>query len=104
MRLVKQLYVIDMEQSQYSKTVDKILTPDIAVSMGCDVNCTYVGRSFADAWEIIDTTGKSDEFFVRVTEETARRIKSLKSPPLCRQKSGRQTVRQSADEKSKAAQ
>ena len=30
-RLMKQLYGIDMEQSQYSKTIDKIPTPDIAV-------------------------------------------------------------------------
>ena len=29
-RLMKQLYGIDMEQSQYSKTIDKIPTPDIA--------------------------------------------------------------------------
>ena len=32
-RLMKQLYGIDMEQSQYSKTIDKIPTPDIAISM-----------------------------------------------------------------------
>ena len=31
-RLMKQLYGINMEQSQYSKTIDKIPTPDIAIS------------------------------------------------------------------------
>ena len=31
---MKQLYGIDMEQCQYSKTIDKIPTPDIAISMG----------------------------------------------------------------------
>ena len=45
-RLMKQLYGIDMEQSQYSKTIDKIPTPDIAISMGCDVGCPYIGRAF----------------------------------------------------------
>lgn len=34
-RLIKELYGIDMEQTQYSKTIDKIPTPDIAISMGC---------------------------------------------------------------------
>lgn len=34
-RLMKQLYDIDMEQTQYSKTIDKIPEPDIAISMGC---------------------------------------------------------------------
>lgn len=38
-RLMKQLYGIDMEQSQYSKTIDKIPAPDIVISMGCDVEC-----------------------------------------------------------------
>ena len=47
-RLMKQLYGIDMEQSQYSKTIDKIPTPDIAISMGCDVGCPYIGRAFDD--------------------------------------------------------
>ena len=43
-RLLKKLYSIDMEQTQYSKTIDKIPAPDIAVSMGCDVECPYIGR------------------------------------------------------------
>ena len=41
-RLMKQLYDIDMEQTQYSKTIDHIPTPDIAISMGCDVGCPYI--------------------------------------------------------------
>ena len=41
-RLMKELYGIDMEETQYSKTYDKIPTPDIAISMGCDVE---IGRA-----------------------------------------------------------
>ena len=41
-RLMKKLYNIDMEKTQYSKTYDKIPTPDIAISMGCDVGCPYI--------------------------------------------------------------
>ena len=67
-RLMKQLYGIDMEQSQYSKTIDKIPTPDIAISMGCDVGCPYIGRAFDDNWGLPDPTGKSDECFIQVIE------------------------------------
>lgn len=35
-RLMKELYGIDMERTQYSKTIDMIPAPDIAISMGCD--------------------------------------------------------------------
>lgn len=78
-RLVKQLYGIDMEQTQYSKTVDKIPTPDIAISMGCDVGCPYIGKAFDEDWGLPDPTGKSDEDFIQVIEEIARRIKLLES-------------------------
>ncbi len=60
-RLMKQLYGIDIEQSQYSKTIDKIPFPDIAISMGCDVECPYIGRAFNDDWKLDDPTGKNDE-------------------------------------------
>ena len=77
-RLMKQLYGIDMEQSQYSKTIDKIPTTDIAISMGCDVGCPYIGRAFDDNWGLPDPTGKSDECFIQVIERISQKIKDLK--------------------------
>ena len=74
-RLIKAMYQIDMEQDQYSKTIDKIPIPDIVISMGCDVGCPYIGRAFDDNWGLADPTGKSDECFLQVIEEIAQRIK-----------------------------
>ncbi|MGN0452311.1 MAG: arsenate reductase ArsC [Ruminococcus sp.] len=65
-RLVKKLYGIDMEQSQYSKTIDEIPEPDIVISMGCDVGCPYIGRAFDDDWGLSDPTGNNDEAFAEV--------------------------------------
>ncbi len=76
-RLMKEIYGIDMEKSQYSKTVDEIPKPDIAISMGCDVGCPYIGRAFNDDWGLVDPTGKSDEYFVQVIKEIARKITLL---------------------------
>ncbi len=76
-RLMKQLYGIDMEQTQYSKTIDKIPTPDVVISMGCDVGCPYIGRAFDDNWNLPDPTGKSDEVFKSVIAEIEKRILSL---------------------------
>ena len=76
-RLMKEIHGIDMEQSQYSKTIDKIPAPDMAISMGCDVECPFAGRAFDDDWGLADPTGKSDECFVQVMEEIARKIKEL---------------------------
>ncbi len=76
-RLLKELYGIDMELTQYSKTVDKIPTPDIAISMGCDVGCPFIGRAFDDDWGLTDPTGKSDEEFARVIEQIELNIHKL---------------------------
>lgn len=77
-RLVKQLYGIDMEKTQYSKTFCEIPEPDIAISMGCDVGCPYIGRDFDDNWRLSDPTGKSDEVFVEVIKQIEENIKALK--------------------------
>lgn len=76
-RLIKQLYGIDMEKTQYSKTFDKIPTPDIAISMGCDVGCPFINKPFDDNWNLPDPTGKSDEEFLAVINEIERKIKLL---------------------------
>ena len=68
-RLMKQLYGIDMVQTQYNKTIDKIPTPDIAISMGCDVGCPYIGRAFDDNWGLPDPTGKEDSIFTAVIKK-----------------------------------
>ena len=77
-RLMKQLYGIDMELTQYSKTFDKIPTPDIAVSMGCDVGCPYIGRDFDYNWGLTDPTGKSDAEFEKIIRQIEKNILELK--------------------------
>lgn len=76
-RIMKQLYNIDMEQTQYSKTIDKIPTPDIAISMGCDVGCPYIGRAFDDNWGLLDPTGQSDDFFIEIIKQIENNIKNI---------------------------
>ena len=76
-RLMKQLYGIDMEQTQYSKTFDKIPSPDIAVSMGCDVGCPYIGRDFDENWGLQDRTGQSDEVFSEVIKGKEEELRDI---------------------------
>ena len=76
-RLIKALYGIDMEQTQYSKLISDIPEPDIAISMGCNVGCPFIGRPFDDNWELEDPTGKSDEEFKKVIDEIRVRIMEL---------------------------
>ena len=77
-RIMKELYGIDMELTQYSKTIDKIPEPDIAISMGCDVGCPYIGREFDANWGLPDPTGQSDETFKIVIKEIETNILKLR--------------------------
>lgn len=78
-RIMKKLYGIDMEQTQYSKLITDIPTPDVAISMGCNVGCPYIGRGFDDNWGLEDPTGKSDEEFIKIIQEIERNVLLLKN-------------------------
>ncbi len=77
-RIMKELYGIDMELTQYSKLISDIPKPDIAISMGCNVGCPFIGREFDDNWGLEDPTGKSDEEFKIIIAEIESRILRLR--------------------------
>lgn len=77
-RIMKQMYGIDMEEAQYSKLIKDIPKPDIAISMGCNVGCPFVGRPFNDNWGLEDPTDKSDEEFVKIIKQIETKILDLK--------------------------
>lgn len=77
-RLMKNHYGIEMEQTQYSKLISEIPTPDIVISMGCDVGCPYIGRPFDEDWGLPDPTGKDDAEFELVITEIKNNILKLK--------------------------
>lgn len=76
-RLVKQIYGIDMEKEQYSKTIDKIPTPDITISMGCNVGCPYISKGFDDNWGLQDPTGQPDKVFIDIIRQIEEKVKAL---------------------------
>ena len=76
-RIMKKLYGIDMERTQYSKLISDIPKPDIAISMGCNVGCPFIGRPFDDNWGLEDPTGKSDEEFKKVIHKIRINILEL---------------------------
>ena len=78
-RIMKELYGIDMEANgQYSKLISEIPDADIAISMGCNVGCPYIGRGFDDNWGLDDPTGKSDDDFKSVIKSIERNIFELR--------------------------
>ena len=77
-RIMKKMYAIDMKKTQYSKLLKDIHNPDIAISMGCNVECPFIGRAFDDNWGLEDPTGKSDDEFVKIIKLIETKINELK--------------------------
>lgn len=78
-RLMKEIYGIDMEaDGQRSKLISEIPEVDMAISMGCNVGCPFIGRAFDDNWGLEDPTGKSDEEFKLVIGQIEKKILELK--------------------------
>ena len=77
-RIMKELYGIDMEKSQRSKLLSDILPVDVVITMGCNVHCPYLPCSLREDWGLVDPIGKSDEEFIKVIEEIETKILELK--------------------------
>lgn len=77
-RLMKELYGIDMEQSQYSKLVRELPPVDIVITMGCNVNCPYLPCKHREDWGLDDPTGQSDEVFKEIISKIDANIITLK--------------------------
>jgi arsenate reductase len=65
-RLMKQLYGIDMERTQRPKLLEALPDIDVVVTMGCNVECPYLPCSRREDWGLADPTGKGDEEFLSV--------------------------------------
>ncbi len=63
MRIVKDIYNIDMNKTQYSKLITDIPEVDIVIKMGCNVVCPFLSSKHEEDWGLNDPTGKSDEEF-----------------------------------------
>lgn len=68
--MMKKLYGIDMELTQYSKLITDIPKPDVVILMGCNVSCPNITGQLVENWGLEDPSGQSDEVFT----ETIRRI------------------------------
>ena len=77
-RLMKELYGIDMEKTQKSKLLDDIPEVDVVITMGCNVECPYLPCKHREDWDLDDPTGKSDEEFKKVISTIESKMKELK--------------------------
>ena len=76
-RLMKELYGIDMEKTQYSKLLSEIPEVDVVITMGCNVQCPFLPCSHREDWGLEDPTGKPDADFKEIIRRIHERILEL---------------------------
>jgi arsenate reductase len=77
-RLMKEIYGIDMEKTQRSKLLDELPKVDIVVTMGCDVGCPYLPGQHVEDWGLDDPTGQGDEVFRQTIRTIQDKVLALK--------------------------
>jgi len=77
LRLVKDLYGLDMAKSQKPKLLDALLSVDIIITMGCGVQCPTLASKHREDWNLEDPTGKDDAEFLKTIASIEGKLESL---------------------------
>lgn len=78
-RLMKQRYDIDVEQTQYSKLLADIPPVDIVITMGCNVQCPYLPCKYREDWGLDDPSGMEDAVFLHTISLIHDNVLKLKT-------------------------
>ncbi len=76
-RLMKDMYGIDMEQTQRPKLLGDIPPVDIVIKMGCNVVCPHLPSRYTEDWGLDDPSGKSDAEFRMVIDRIEANVLAL---------------------------
>ena len=77
-RLMKEIYDINMEKTQSSKLLQDIPPVDIVITMGCNVGCPYLPCQYREDWGLEDPTGQSDAVFKDIIQQIETKVLALR--------------------------
>lgn len=78
-RLMKDIYGIDMEAAQRSKLLSEIPAVDIVITMGCNVQCPFLSCRHREDWGLADPSGCDDETFRETIRKIEEKVLDLKA-------------------------
>lgn len=77
-RIIKEMYGVDMMEEHKSKLLEDIPQVDIVIKMGCNVICPFLPAKHTEDWGLEDPTGKDDEIFKETACKIEKKVKDLK--------------------------
>ncbi|PKM84644.1 MAG: low molecular weight phosphatase family protein [Firmicutes bacterium HGW-Firmicutes-11] len=76
-RLMKEIYDIDMEATQHPKLLFDLPEVDVVIKMGCNVVCPYLPSKYEEDWGLDDPSGLGDEVFRTTIATIEAKVKEL---------------------------
>lgn len=77
--VIKELYGVDMNETQKSKLLSDIPPVDVVITMGCNVNCPNLPCKHREDWGLEDPTGKDKREFIKTAHMIEQKVRDLKS-------------------------
>lgn len=78
-RIIKNLYGVDMNLTQKSKLIDELPQElDVLVTMGCNVECPFIPTQHREDWGLDDPSGQSDEAFIHTAQLIKEKLQLLR--------------------------
>lgn len=77
-KVIENLYGVDMNETQHSKLIADIPPVDIVVTMGCNVNCPWVPSKYREDWGLDDPSGKEEEVYIETAKAIEEKVLDLK--------------------------
>lgn len=76
--MIKELYGVDMTETQRPKLLSDIPPVDVVVTMGCNVECPYLPCKHREDWGLDDPTGKGRMAFIHTAELIEEKVLELR--------------------------
>jgi arsenate reductase len=78
-RIIKDLYHVDMNITQSSKLLDQLPEEvDVLVTMGCNVECPFIPTQHREDWGLDDPTGHPDQAFIDIANIIRKNVLDLR--------------------------
>ncbi len=77
--VIKELYGVDMTETQYNKVLTVLPPIDVVITMGCGVECPFLPCRYREDWGLDDPTGKDKSEFIKTAETIEQKVIDLKN-------------------------